>query len=190
MKEFRIILEEREIDDDLEPISRKTVANQYMSSPIEDDEYYEYAIKQMCQDTIDKFIERKDEMPSVPVKSIKDHDREKDKRIKELEQKVQELQEVDNKRAFRLYSVLYDVLERQDPENVASRIDFMTSKNYADICEMYKTAKNLKQHDQALVKEVCEKIRIKVDNISMHTATKERLMLMCEEIKKEFKDGE
>lgn len=76
MKEFRIILEEREIDDDLEPISRKTVANQYMSSPIEDDEYYKYAIKQMCQDTIDKYIEQKDEMPSVPVKSIKDHDRE------------------------------------------------------------------------------------------------------------------
>lgn len=76
MKEFRIILEEREINDDLEPISRKTVANQYMSSPIEDDEYYEYAIKQMCQDTIDKFIEQKDEMPSIPVKSIKDYDRE------------------------------------------------------------------------------------------------------------------
>lgn len=85
--------------------------------------------------------------------------KEKDNKIKELEQKVQELQEVDNKRAFRLYSVLYNVLERQDPENVASRIDFMTSENYADICELYKTAKNLKQHDRELVKEVCEKIR-------------------------------
>lgn len=73
--------------------------------------------------------------------------KEKDKRIKELEQKVQELQEVDNKRAFRLYCILYDMLEEQDPENVASRIDFMTSENYADICELYKTAKNLKQHE-------------------------------------------
>lgn len=45
---------------------------------------------------------------------------------------------------------------------------------------------SLKQHDQELVKEVCEKIRKKVDNISMHTATKERLMLMCEEIEKEY----
>lgn len=84
--------------------------------------------------------------------------KEKDKRIKELEQKVQELQELDNKRAFRLYCVLYDVLEKQDSENVASRIEYMTSENYADICELYKTAKNLKQHDRELVKEVCEKI--------------------------------
>ncbi len=45
---------------------------------------------------------------------------------------------------------------------------------------------DIKIHDRELVKEVCEKIRIKVDNISMHTATKERLMLMCEEIQKEF----
>lgn len=85
--------------------------------------------------------------------------KEKDKQIKELEQKVQELQELDNKRAFRLYCMLYDMLEEQDPKDVASRIDFMTSENYADICELYKTAKNLKQHDQELVKEVCEKIK-------------------------------
>ena len=87
MKEFRILLEEREINDDLEPISRKTVANQYMSSPIEDDEYYEYVIKQICQETIDKFIEQKDEMPSIPVKSIKDHDREL---VKEVCEKIED----------------------------------------------------------------------------------------------------
>lgn len=89
---------------------------------------------------------------------LQTHDREKDKRIKELENKIRELQEVDNKRAFKLYYVLYNELEKQCPENVASRIDFMTSENYADICELYKTAKNLKQHDRELVKEVCEKI--------------------------------
>ena len=99
-----------------------------------------------------------------PLIDIKDHDREKDKQIKELEQKVQELQEIDNKRAFRLYSVLYNVLERQDPENVASRIEYMTSENYADICELYKTAKNLKQHDRELVKEVLEKVSIELEN--------------------------
>lgn len=96
---------------------------------------------------------------NCPLHSIKDHDREKDKRIKELEQKVQELQEVDNKRAFRLYAVLYDVLEKQDSENVASRIDYLTGKDYSEMCELYKTAKNLKQHDRELVKEVCEKIK-------------------------------
>lgn len=94
-----------------------------------------------------------------PLIDIKTHDREKDKRIKELEQKVQELQEVDNKRAFRLYSVLYNVLERQDPENVASRIDYLTGKDYSEMCELYKTAKNLKQHDRELVNEVLEKVK-------------------------------
>ena len=101
----------------------------------------------------------KNRLKDCPLQSIKDHDREKDKQIKELEQKVQELQEVDNKRAFRLYSVLYNVLEKQDPENVASRIDYLTGKDYSEMCELYKTAKNLKQHDRELVKEVCEKIR-------------------------------
>ena len=47
---------------------------------------------------------------------------------------------------------------------------------------------DIKTHDRELVKEVCEKIRRKVDNISMHTTTKERLMIMCEEIQQEFED--
>lgn len=48
------------------------------------------------------------------------------------------------------------------------------------------TKQELKVHDRELVRQVFEKIRKKVDNISMHTATKERLMLMCEEIEKEY----
>lgn len=90
---------------------------------------------------------------------LQTHDREKDKRIKELEQKVQELQELDNKRAFRLYSVLYEQLEKEDCENVASRIDYLTGKDYSDICELYKTAKNIKQHDRELVEKVLEKTK-------------------------------
>lgn len=85
--------------------------------------------------------------------------KEKDKQIKELENKVNELQEIDNKRAFRLYSVLYEELEKQDPKNVASRIDYLTGKNYNDICELYKTAKNIKTHDRELVAKVLEKVR-------------------------------
>lgn len=126
-----------------------------------------------------------------PLIDIKTHDREKDKRIKELEQKVQELQEVDNKRAFRLYCMLYDILEIQDPENVASRIDFMTSENYADICELYKTAKNLKQHDRELVKEVLEKAKsliIKYDLLKNYNSCAGYFMLdkIIEQIQKEF----
>lgn len=90
--------------------------------------------------------------------------KEKDKQIKKLEQKVQELQEVDNKRAFRLYAVLYDVLEKQDSENVASRIDYLTGKDYSEMCELYKTAKNLKQHDRELVKEVLEKVSMELED--------------------------
>ena len=107
-------------------------------------------------DYIGPSVAKPDDCPLIDIKT---HDREKDKRIKELEQKVQELQELDNKRAFRLYCMLYDMLEKQDPENVASRIEYMTSKNYADICEMYKTAKNLKQRDRELVKKVLDKVR-------------------------------
>ena len=105
-----------------------------------------------------RFKEERKKLKDCPLQSLKTHDREKDKRIKELEQKVQELQELDNKRAFRLYCVLYDVLEKQDSENAASRIDYLTGKDYSEMCELYKTAKNIKQHDRELVKEVCEKI--------------------------------
>ena len=125
-------------------------------------------------------------LQSCPLKSLHEHDREKDKRIKELEQKVQELQEVDNKRAFRLYSVLYNVLERQDPENVASRIEYMTSENYADICEMYKTAKNLKQHDRELVKEVCEKISNHFKTTCYISIDEQNIYDVLDQIQKEF----
>lgn len=107
-------------------------------------------------DYIGPSVAKPDDCPLIDIKT---HDREKDKQIKELEQKVQELQEVDNKRAFRLYSVLYEQLEKEGCENVASRIDYLTGKDYSEMCEMYKTAKNLKQHDRELVKEVCEKIK-------------------------------
>lgn len=110
-----------------------------------------------------RFKEERKKLKDCPLIDIKTHDEEKDKQIKQLEDKIRELQEVDNKRAFRLYAVLYDVLEKQDSENVASRIDYLTGKDYSEMCEMYKTAKNLKQHDRELVKEVCEKIRSELE---------------------------
>lgn len=120
--------------------------------------------------------------------------KEKDKQIKELEQKVQELQEVDNKRAFRLYCMLYDILEEQDPKDVASRIDFMTSENYADICELYKTAKNLKQHDRELVKEVCEKIKVNCEETYIISLSinkpKRKVFIIFEETLKKIEKGE
>ena len=78
---------------------------------------------------------------------------------------TQKEQEVDNKRAFILYSVLYEVLEKQDDENVASRIEYLTRENYSDLCDMYKAAKNIKQHDKELVGEVLDIVRDKVAHI-------------------------
>lgn len=49
--------------------------------------------------------------------------------------------------------------------------------------------KDLHDHDKELVAKLLKKVKRKVDNISMHTATKERLMIMCEEIQQEF-EGE
>lgn len=137
---------------------------------------------------LDERAETKNRVKDCPLIDIKAHDREKDKRIKELEQKVQELQEVDNKRAFRLYSVLYNVLEKQDPENVASRIDYLTGKDYSEMCELYKTAKNLKQHDLELVKEVCEKIKLKFSDTRTHNWGIEQFELyeFLDQIQKEF----
>ena len=122
-----------------------------------------------------QWSEEKMKYNDCPLKSLQDHD-------KEYEDKIKELQEVDNKRAFRLYSVLYEQLEKEDCENVASRIEYMTSENYADICEMYKTAKNLKQHDRELVKEVCEKIRKELDG----DYNQYRINHILDQIQKEF----
>ena len=46
--------------------------------------------------------------------------------------------------------------------------------------------KSLHDHDKELVAKVLDKVKRNVDCISMHTITKERLMIMCEEIQKEF----
>ena len=48
--------------------------------------------------------------------------------------------------------------------------------------------KSLHDHDKELVEKVLDKVKRKVDYISMHTITKERLMIMCEEIQQEFED--
>ena len=50
--------------------------------------------------------------------------------------------------------------------------------------------KEMEQHDKEFVAKVLEKVKRKVDNISMHNDTKDKLMIMCEEIQKEFEDGE
>ena len=88
-------------------------------------------------------------------------------------------------------STHWDIQEKQKPE-CADLDKYKACKNYYKywdfqplFIEEHDIA-DIKTHDRELVKEVCEKIRNKIDHVSMHTATKERLMLMCKEIQKEY----
>ena len=62
-------------------------------------------------------------------------------RIAELEAKLEEK----DKNALALFSALYDILEEQDPENVSSRIDYLTKQDNGAISDFYKEHKVLKQ---------------------------------------------
>lgn len=75
-----------------------------------------------------------------------------------------------------------------DSYELQCQINYADCENLDIVIERHKDCllQSVKDHDRELVKQVCEKIRKKVDNISMHTATKERLMLMCKEIEKEY----
>ena len=107
----------------------------------------------MTKQEIEKAIENGKSVWCLYQSHIEEHE------VDDIKAHNKEILEEQREKTFILYSLLYQELEKQDIENVASRIDFMTSENYADICELYKTAKNLKQHDRELVKEVCEKVR-------------------------------
>ena len=106
--------------------------------------------------------------------------------IDDIKTHDKEILEEQREKTFILYSLLYQELEKQDIENVASRIDFMTSENYADICELYKTAKNLKQHDRELVKEVCEKISRFIDKMKGVKFDERRMFVELENLKIEI----
>lgn len=111
-----------------------------------------------------------------PLIDIKTHDKE--------------ILEEQREKTFILYSLLYQELEKQDSENVASRIDYLTGKDYSEMCELYKTAKNLKQHDRELVKEVCEKIRktiaSTVDLAESNQQIKDQFHIILDLVEKEF----
>ena len=92
-----------------------------------------------------RFKEERKKLKDCPLIDIKTHDKE--------------ILEEQREKTFILYLLLYQELEKQDIENVASRIDYLTGKDYSDICELYKIAKNIKQHDKELVEKVLEKVK-------------------------------
>lgn len=80
-----------------------------------------------------------------------------------IEEHDNEILEKARERAFVLYSTLYDVLEKQGNENIASMIDQLTKSNYGDLCDLYKTAKTIEIRDKATAfmatNEVIDEIR-------------------------------
>ena len=87
---------------------------------------------------------------------------------------------------------LYVKVNREEIEqylkNSHSGINAIIDGNTNGIHFYLMSGKDLLNHDKELVAKLLKKVKRKVDNISMHTATKERLMIMCEEIQQEFKD--
>lgn len=64
----------------------------------------------------------------------------KDKKIAELEAQLAEL----HKKAVALFGVLYEILEKDNSENVSSRIDYLTKQNNSTISDQYKLERILK----------------------------------------------
>ena len=75
------------------------------------------------------------------------------KLVNEKEELKQQLSEKE-KNALALFSALYDILEEQDPENVSSRIDYLTKQNNGAISDFYKEHKVLKQKLEDKDKEI------------------------------------
>ncbi len=66
---------------------------------------------------------------------------------------TKEIIEKEKEKALVLYSLLYDVLEKQGDDNVASQIEFLTKQNYSEICDLYKNIRNFRYIKHELQKE-------------------------------------
>lgn len=118
---------------------------------------------------------------------------QKDKEIQELKQQLAEKE----KNALALFSALYDILEEQDPENVSSRIDYLTKQNNGAIGDFYKEHKVLKQELEEKEKEISEVLakqsitclntieKAYQDKISFAIAELEKVKEFCEKELKE-----
>lgn len=95
------------------------------------DELYDYQQK-------DKQIaDLKQQLEHYKGTKLEDYSNE----IRELKQKL----EAKDRNALALFSALYEVLEKQDPENVSTRIDFLTKQDNGKINDIYKEWRVLEQ---------------------------------------------
>ena len=88
----------------------------------------------------------------IKLNALREDVANKEKRIVELKKQLAEKE----KNALALFSALYDILEEQDPENVSSRIDYLTKQNNGAISDFYKEHKVLKQELEEKDKEIEE----------------------------------
>lgn len=70
----------------------------------------------------------------------------------QLQVKLKQLEDVEQRKSLALYSALYQVLEKEDAENVSSRIDQLTKQDNGEINDIFKENRVL----QAKVKELEE----------------------------------
>lgn len=75
------------------------------------------------------------------VEDVKRRLEQKDQQIGELKKQLEEK----DRNCLALFSALYSVLEKQDPENVSTRIDFLTKQDNSKINDIYKEWRVLKQ---------------------------------------------
>ena len=73
------------------------------------------------------------------------HMSEERKEIEKLKKEIEELKNFENKKSFALFVALYNELEKDDPENVASRIDYLTKQDNGQLCDYYKELLNLRR---------------------------------------------
>lgn len=86
------------------------------------------------------------EYSNCKLLNLQDYIKEKDQRIAKLEQDLKDKESY----GLALYSVLYEKLEKEDPENVSSRIQFLTGQKKSLYDDTYKTIKNLQEEIKEL----------------------------------------
>lgn len=119
----------------------------------------------------------------IKLNALREDVANKEKRIVELKQQLAEKE----KNALALFSALYDILEEQDPENVSSRIDYLTKQNNGAISDFYKEYKVLKQEleekDKAIenwktmyksVVQTCYNDKEEIERLNKKLAEKEK----------------
>lgn len=110
------------------------------------EDLYNYDGKVLCRNcVVAKVCEGTVQCEYVGTCNDKTHISEERKEIEKLKKEIEELKNFENKKSFALFVALYNELEKDDPENVASRIDYLTKQDNGQLCDYYKELLNLRR---------------------------------------------